>query len=100
MTKIDNSTQSVLAAITAKNSWQPVTTHNRAALPDIIATESSLPPRETKRTKALKKQLHKTKEEKPAKKFEEPNITRLQGREGIVWSCRGLVPVSFEQCLL
>lgn len=84
MTKIDISTKEVLAAIAAKNSWHPATTQNDPVDIDITSTDRPLPPIVTKGKKPLKKPPQKAKKGKPQEKFDEPNITEIVGREGVV----------------
>lgn len=84
MTKIDISTKEVLAAIAAKNAWHPATTQNDPADFDITSADRPFPPVVTKGKKPLKKPPQKAKKGKPQEKFDEPNISEIVGREGVV----------------
>jgi hypothetical protein len=84
MTKIEASTQSILAAIAAKNAWQTSTTHKTPVTYDVTASENPFPCNESSPKQPLQVKPQKTPKNKSEKKCTEPNITRIVAKNGAV----------------
>ncbi|SLN45998.1 Phage integrase family protein [Falsiruegeria litorea R37] len=84
MTKIDTSTQSVLAAIAAQNAWQTSTVLKTPATYDVTASANPVPGNGDTPNQSLKVKHQKAQKNQSRKKFKEPNIARLVTKDGAV----------------
>ena len=72
MTKIEASTQSILAAIAAKNAWQTSTTHKTPVTYDVTASENPFPCNESSPKQPLQVKPQKTPKNKSEKSAQSP----------------------------
>ena len=84
MTKINTSTQNVLAEITAQNARKTSTSARPAAIHNVTEAGTLFTGHKPKQNPALKKSSKAKAKVKVKAKFGEPNITRREGRDGAV----------------